>query len=218
MEELTLPEEMSVHFSDACRDALVEALRITYQHASAPWDDSIGYDMQLFRFMLYKLGMHQLKLLCDRGVGLFIHSPAPLFRLGVGPFQLASYACGYRGDDDIWTSFPNNDQGAPNLSDINQLTLFGENAEPSGDARPAAIVLAHFGNPEIGLEAVYLAVPAAKENDRISRWSHAELLWKTPLRVHAKPEGETLRPVDVPTPDLEFINPLDQPSNAPRHG
>jgi hypothetical protein len=212
MPQEVLPQEMGVHFSVECRDALVIAMQVAYKNASMPYDESLGYDLQLFRFMLYKLGTHRLRLLCDDVLGLSIHSAQPAFRLAVGSYQLACYACGYSGSDDIWTSFPNNEQGAPELSDINQLTFFNDSPDDvQGDHR-AAIVLAHFGHPETGLEAVYLAVPAAKENNRISRWSHVELLWRRDTGEAAFPATDTLRPVHVDVPDLEFIDPMEKPS------
>lgn len=62
---------------------------------------------------------------------------------------------------------------------------------------PRAVVLAHLGNFSTGLEALYLAAPVAKEENRISAWGYHELLWRRDAEEHAPPHPDLPRPVAI---------------------
>jgi hypothetical protein len=189
-----LERDVERFFTEERVGALVEAHRSAYDRAALHHSPEDGADAQLFGFTNYKYITHRLVQLPPRlELGFELRSAHPALRLGLGPFTLGSYPCGSSGDQDIWESFPNNDAGAPALADLNQLCL----ALDFSQAVPRALVLAHFGNPEHGLEAIHLAAPGSKEDGRISGWSWTRELWRCSRSDSAEPS--LLRP-DLPRP------------------
>lgn len=187
-----LEQEITVHFTEARTAMLVQAVRDAYNRALLDYSPEDGWDAQLFGFTLYKYIQKRLLKLCkDPGLGFEIRSAHPAFRLGVGPFTLASYGCGQSGTQDIYHSFPNNENGAPALVDLNQFCLdLGYEAV----AVPRALILAHLGNFTNGLEALYLVTPGGKQDGRINEWSYAKLLYKLDSG------DDFLSSPDLPTP------------------
>lgn len=171
-----LNAEIERHFTPQRTSALVRAVRGTYDRAVQHYSPEDGWDAQMFGFAVYKYSTKRLLCLTrDAELAMELRSSQNAFRLGVGPFTLATYCCGHSGDQDISESFPTNEHGAPALVDLNQLCLELEFDET---AVPRALVLAHLGNSTNGLEALYLAAPSSKQDNRISGWSYTRLLWK----------------------------------------
>ena len=189
-----LQQDVEQFFTSRRIDALVDAHRTAYDRAALHYSPDDGADTQLFGFTNYKYIKHRLlKLPRCPDLGLELRSAHPSFRLGLGPFTLASYPCGQSGEQSIEDSFPNNEAGAPALADLNQLCLELDFSQ----AVPRALVLAHFGNPEHGLEALHLAAPGSKEDGRISAWSWTRELWRWSGSDAAEP---TSSKPDLPRP------------------
>lgn len=211
-----LRHDVDVFLTPERIDALVEAHRTAYDRAVLHFSPEDGADAQLFGFTNYKYIKHRLEQLPKKRpeLGIELRSASQCFRLGVGPFTLASYPCGSSSDQDIHESFPNNEHGAPALVDLNQLCL-----ELDFDiAVPRALVLAHLGNPSNGLEALYLTVPGSKEDGRISGWSWARELWRwsgSDAAEPTPPRPDLPRPVHIePAPLLLKIG-TDQLQSTP---
>lgn len=190
--------------------AVVEAHRSAYDRAALHYSPEDGADTQLFGFTNYKyISKRLLRLPEHPELGFDLRSAHPSLRLGLGPFTLGSYPCGSSGDQDIWDSFPNNDAGAPALADLNQLCLELDFSQ----AVPRALVLAHFGNPEHGLEAIHLAAPGSKEDGRISGWSWTRELWRWSGSDSAEPMSprpDLPRPVRIEPAALTLKIPAEQ--------
>lgn len=187
-----LDTEIRLHFTPERRAALTEVAREAYDRAALRHAPDDGDDAQTFGFTTYKfIAKRELGLCKVPGFGFELRNAHPMIRVGVGPFTLAAYCCGSSGEQLIDESFPLNESGAPQLADLNQFCLDLQDEQ----AVPRAMVLAHFGNPYNGLEALYLAVPAGRQGNRIGSWAYADLLWKR----QAGEGGIPLRP-DLPRP------------------
>lgn len=194
-----LEAEINTHFTEARIDALVETTRLVYDRAALHHSPEDGWDPQMFGFAVYKYVTKRLHDMSKQpALGFETRAVHPAFRLGVGPFTLAAYCCGSCGDQDINDSFPNNENGAPALVDMNQFSLdlkFDETVPPR------ALVLAHLGNPTNGLEALYLAAPGSKQDGRISEWSYTKLIWRmSATGGHGQPTPPQLPPPAPITP------------------
>src|SRR5262249_63813 len=154
-----------------------------------------GDDAQLFGFTIYKfIGKRLVGLGLEPKLGFELRSANPMIRIGLGPFTLAAYCCGTTADQPIEESFPLNENGAPQLVDLNQFTL---NVN-EGFAFRGVVVPGHLGNPHFGLEALSLAVPAEKEENRISAWCYTQLLWRRNADEQDPPTSPDLpRPVPI---------------------
>lgn len=173
-------------FSPAVRDRLVSGLAAAYATAEAHFEADRGNNTKTFGFELYHCAVHELSRSASESGGLLSVSRAhPFFRLRVGAYEIACHKVGNSATQSIWSAFPGNTGAAPALVH-EQPFLFSE-MEPTV-AFPEKLVLAHLGNPEDGLEAVYLCAPAETEKKRISRWAYAECLWSaTSASVPATP-------------------------------
>lgn len=184
-------------FSPSVRDLLVSALGEAYTTAEVHFEAKRGNNTKTFGFELYHCAVHELSESAEGSGGLVCVSRShPVFRLRVGAYEIACHKVGNSATQDIWSAFPGNKGAAPALVD-EQPFLFSE-MEPSV-AFPEKLVLAHLGNPEDGLEAVYLCAPAETEKKRISRWAYAECLWsRTSSSVSATPTA-VAQPVPAET-------------------
>src|ERR1022692_2397441 len=108
-----------------------------------------------------------------------LEAEEPKFRFLSDKRIFACHKVGRRVSDDIETSFPKA-RGAANMMEM-QLVLPGVLAAPTAKEVNSAtkIVIAHMGNHEDGLCAVYLCLAAGEaEDETIRRWAHTECVWK----------------------------------------
>jgi len=169
-----LAQDLKLHFPESARLAVRMAMHTAYRDAGRMWDLTAGCDMQWFGFTVWKFAVHQIRSVIERDPNLGIRvvpSGVGAFRVALGPMVMSPYGCGYSVPSDPWTQFPNNDKGAGLLSDVNmyQLDIF-----PDIPGSPTALVLAHYGNPERGLEALYVKMPTESSNGRITRSGYVE--------------------------------------------
>ncbi|MGE0552765.1 MAG: hypothetical protein AB7R55_04990 [Gemmatimonadales bacterium] len=211
-----LDAELREHFTPERRAAVQAAAREAYDRAALRYSPDDGDDSQLLGFTIYKfIGKRLVGLTRRADLGLELHSANPMIRIGVGPFTLAAYCCGSTADQPIDESFPLNEHGAPQLVDLNQFCLDIRDAQPI----PRAVVLAHLGNPHTGLEALYLAVPSEKEENRISSWCYTHLLWRRDADDEhggGPPHPDLPRPVAIPPAPLSLKQPAERPNTSDR--
>jgi hypothetical protein len=159
------------------RSGLVEALGCAYDTAAELHDPVRGSNEITFGVGLYNYAVFELSKL-DRETSLAMQVIARIpFRVQVGQvFNLGCHRVGRSGKESIWSAFPDNAGAAATLIE-QQPYLPAEGFGP--DTRNAKnLILAHMGNPEDGLCAVYLCVPTREENGRIREWGFADLLWR----------------------------------------
>lgn len=206
-----LDADLREHFTPDRRAALLDLTREAYDRAALRYSPDDGDDAQLNGFTVYKFVSKRFVDLCrDSTLGFELRSHHPMIRIGVGPFTLAAYCCGPSGDQLIGESFPLNENGAPQLVDLNQFCLELDFEQ----SVPRQLVLAHLGNPFNGLEALYLAVPGGKQEgrNRIGSWSYTDLLWKRDQI--ATPQTDLPRPVRIDPAPLTLKLPAAR-RNAP---
>ena len=66
---------------------------------------------------------------------------------------------GGSASEDIADCFPSSSGGPGRLARLNAVQLELDLGDGGGQPLPANVVVAHLGNPDHGLEAVYLAIP-----------------------------------------------------------
>lgn len=173
-----LPEGFEATFVPGVIESFVRALQSAYDSTCEGHRPAVGNNEATFGFTLY----HSVTFFLDQAATessklLFdVRSRAPKFRLSVKDFEVGCYRVGRLATEDIWSSFPENDDAAPMLVE-EQLWLPGV-PNGSGVKKARNLILAHFGNPDDGLCAVYLCVPSRIEKEKISGWACAQLLWK----------------------------------------
>lgn len=192
--------DLSTYLPLTTREALRVAIDAAYVDAGRHFEPDAGADMQLFGFTVFKYVAHQVRRLveADPSLGLSVMgSTTGAFRLKAGPLIIAPYSCGHSSPTDPSTEFPGNDKGAGLLANINsgQIEIFDEL-----DESPTAVVLAHYGNPTTGLEAVFLKKPVSQTNGRISRWGHIERVFQIgdAKAAATEPVRETVLPAPAP--------------------
>lgn len=168
-------------FSDEVTRAMVDALAAAYDRACDLHEPEWGCDEQSFGFLVYKFAVHALcEEFANEHDNTEVTNRLPAFRLRAGEYQLACHKVGHRAGDDIHSCFPGNDNAAPRMVE-GQLWLDGvdRDAGTTNLERARKLILAHLGNPEDGLQAVYLCFPRRTGNDgKISEWAYSHLVWK----------------------------------------
>jgi len=175
-------------FADPVVSAFTDALRRAYDTACEKHEPRRGSNEQTFGFDIYHFGAFELEQEAERVVDIAVEAGRPYFRLRVGEFTVACHRVGRSAAQDITQCFPTNDGAAPALIE-RQLWLPG--MEPRVD-EARNLVLAHLGNPEMGLEAVYLCIPSREEKGRIADWGYTHPIWTIG-------DGTVARPRPTPT-------------------
>lgn len=190
-----LQAELATAFPMAFREEIVEGLRLAYSKACEEYDEAAGSGPETFGICVYH---YALRRIADAShvAGVEVRTEKPVFRLNADGFEVGCHRVGGSERDDISRKFPQNDNAASSLADPQVLLPFCVREEP----RKGGVVIAHLGNPEDGLCAVYLAVPdQVDEQNRICRWAHTELLWR---------RGDTIAPaspIEVTLPPDENV-------------
>lgn len=182
----------------AARDAFVEEVRLAYEAVGEHYREDEGWDDQLVGFTLWKFVGHNLsRRVASEGqkLGLRIREHANKFRLDAGPFVIGTYRVFPEPMESIDRSFPNNANGAGQLARRNQEArsqpwLFDGGLPQEEPIR--ALVLAHAGNQDSGLTALWLAEPIDEHDGRITDWGYSIPLWSVVRNVSDQPEGRVL--------------------------
>lgn len=204
-------DDLRAYLPASTREEFRLALDTAYLDTGSRFEPNVGSDAQWFGYSVWKFGEYRLKQILENDkLPIRDASSGGQFRIGFGPFVMAAYPCGHSVPDDPWKEFPNNDKGAGFLSDINtgqfSLKIDGFSERPG-----VAIVLAHYGNHDTGLEALYLKIPCAQTAGRISRWSYVEELWRIGGTAGgtSRPTSPVLPgPAKIETPQLPFRKPI----------
>lgn len=182
----------------ATRDAFVEEIQFAYEAVGQHYQEDEGWDDQLVGFTLWKFVGHNLsERVTDEGrkLGLQVRDHANTFRLQAGPFIIGTYRVFPEPLESLDRSFPNNANGAGQLARRNQRArsqhwLFDGSLPEEEPVR--ALVLAHAGNPEDGLTALWLAEPTDEHDGRITDWGYSRPLWSVVKNVSDQPSEQVL--------------------------
>jgi hypothetical protein len=161
-------------FSGSVQRSLVRALTIAYSDACQDHHPDSGGDEQLYGLSVYKYSIHRIAEVAELSPAVFTSVVMrPEFRVVAGQYEFCCHRVGRTAGEDILRSFPNNDGAAAKMIQIPYLP----GCEPV-IAELRKLVLAHMGNVEDGLQAVYLCFPVREENGRIVEWGYAEEIYR----------------------------------------
>jgi len=177
-QDTRMQQDLAHHLPPQTRQVLHAAADRAYADAGARWSPEVGTNPMWYGMTTWTFVTHRIREAADADPSLGIEvlgGMSGAFRFKVGPYLIAPYGCGYRKPDDPRQHFPNNDKGAGLLAEINldQFDFF-----PRFDALPIALVLAHYGNYDSGLEALYLKEPRGVSQGRIDLWGYVEPLYE----------------------------------------
>lgn len=207
-------DDLREYLPPSAREALRVELDLAYRDAGSRFDASVGSDAQWFGFTVWKFAENRLRRIIEKGKHALRDATAGgQFRIGFGHFVMVTYSCGHSAPDDPSKEFPNNDSGAGFLTEIN-TGQYPLKIDGFGERPGVAIVLAHYGNHENGLEALYLKRPSAQIAGKITEWGYIEEIWRiggsatggTPTPT---PSGPVLPgPAKIDKPALPFRKPI----------
>jgi len=192
MENPNAGELFEQTFVPATVERLVRGLHRAYQTACEHHEPERGGNESTFGFSLYHYAVHELCREVARApddVAVEITSRHPLFRLQVGAFELACHRVGLSERENIWSAFPKN-EGAACLMVERQFWLPGFEPE-IGLAHARKLVLAHLGNADEGMRAVYLCIPSKTDSHgRIAGWGLAWPLFRADDKAGVRPAAK----------------------------
>ncbi len=168
-------EQFNATFTPAAVQPIIAALKRAYLTACELHDPDRGSNETTFGFNLYEFAVHEFRNEADpKKNRLRVISSRPVFRLGIGEFELACHRVGRSAKQDIRASMPNNDGAACTM--VEQLLLPGM-AEIFDLPKARKVVIAHLGNPEDGMGAVYLCIAGHTDGERITSWAYTHPIW-----------------------------------------
>lgn len=156
-------------FTEARLDLFRSALLAAYEEAAATYDPDRGFDAQLHGQIVYHVASNRL----ERG---FEDDPTAQFvSAGRGPELWIDGHCvrwnkvGGNAIESIATAFPRGSAAAAAMARANQqLSLW---AGQGLELEPTNWVLAHVGNPRLGLLRLYLAAPIDTDGRSVTGWA-----------------------------------------------
>ena len=190
MADARLPQVLT----DPRLDAFVEALAITYAECQARFDRAVGFDNQTFGQMVYKSSWFHLDQVAVVDAGIAVIRDSNSFELDIEGVRLHPFKVGHRTND-IYDRLPSNELVFELMANQNlhQLSLLPE-------LQPQMLVLAHLGNPDDGLCAVYVAAPIIRAGG-VKDWAFV-------VRVdHFGDAADAAGPppVDIEPPELTIL-------------
>lgn len=199
---------------------IIDSFKKAYATAQSKYSDEDGDCATNFGLNLHYYVRTQLKeFFKDCEIGEVEFEDGRSFSMKVREKKLAFYKVGYRKEQDIKTCFPQNSKSAPRMAVENKNlelfdmetgeTLFNSLLNQNKKPAPSNVknwVIAHLGNAETGLEAIYLCAPIEIENERITQW-----MYTIELYVNTEPEifggltktDSTVSHPAVETPDFK---------------
>ena len=175
MDTLEFGERLEHSFPQLVRDAIVDGLHTAYYNAAERWDESIGCDGLTFGVDVYSFACYDLKKRAERLAGAMdVKTFRPAFRLKIGEFEAACHRVGRSEHDPIGSSFPQSGCTAGTLT----YHQFEFEFAVDHKVDQGGVVIAHLGNHEQGLCAVYLcAADHVDGSGQIDHWAYSELIW-----------------------------------------
>lgn len=202
-----MPGNLEDAIEHAFRPAVVAVCRRlldrSYQYASATHLTDAGSNDATFGFNLYWFNVHQFEMFAESaGVGIEVASTRPEFRLKIGDFWVACHRVGSSMADPIQHSFPRNPNGPGRLAGLNAIQLCLDLPIEDDPSVPSNLILAHMGNPDDGLQAIYVAVPVGTSAaGRVNEWRFTKLVWRADA---LKQVPDVPAPIDIRPPELSF--------------
>lgn len=197
MDDTQLEALFRSHFTRDIVGLIVGALDAAYNAASEHHVPREGSNNETFGTNVHHFKVKRLnEAFHDERLGVKCMKVKNAFQMIVGPYTVGCYSVGTSEHDDIRTSFPKNDGAAPDFVE-GQLCLFAPAPSQRIDGA-TKFIIAHLGNPDGGLRAVYLCIPGAIRNGRISEWSYTLPLWRVDVALSLLPASlhieETIEP------------------------
>ena len=199
----SIEDQLRNDFPPPVRDAIVAALKTSYSDAQEKHDPLVGSDGLTFGISVYSFTCFRLAQRLDGSDGVALISRHPTFRLKIGRFVVGAHRVSSDEGDEIAETFPPNQNAAGRLCGPQQMPMPFPGHEPLADVKPdGGIIIAHVGNPDVGLAAVYLAMPeSVDEQNRIDGWRYTERIWS---RNGGGPSGDR-KPILVVVPPPEVV-------------
>lgn len=183
-------------FDPVVCSVLIEALARAYDTAVELHDPKRGSNERTFGFGVYEYAVHELSLGVKNARGrIEVASMYPSFRLAIGEFQLACHRVGKSEFDDISGCFPNAESAAHTM--VEEQLWLPWMVKHLGIENARRLVLAHMGNSDDALRAVYLCAPWRTEGTRITEWAFAECIWTARQDALVTPASQDRVPDEV---------------------
>ncbi|GIL17273.1 MAG: hypothetical protein BroJett040_10240 [Oligoflexia bacterium] len=214
-----VPDDLITEHQQA---AIIAALQKSYLTAQSKYDEEdgdnsniFGYGVHFYTKKNYKESFADNVHVEDQDVKIY---DGLTFRMHINNRVFASYRVGKFASQDISRCFPHNSNTAPKLAEENNTPFLidvetGKSIFDSEDQEQEFIknwVIAHLGNPETGLEAVYLCAPGEVSNGRISSWKRTHQIYmKTMADGFATDTAAQLHP-EVEVPDFVVTRKKDK--------
>jgi hypothetical protein len=138
-----------------------------------------GANENTFGTDVYQFAKHEILAAAESSGVLAPYLDEPQrFRFEAEGFVYACHRVGKSEFDDIQECFPRGKGAASMIHEQPELPMPGLGPDPKLLAAASRVVVAHMGNHEDGLCAVYLCIAAGDaEDEKIKRWEFTKRIW-----------------------------------------
>lgn len=180
--ETEFDDSINANFNPSVILGIVTSLERAYSSALDNYDVSKGSNEGTFGYDIYNFVRHELIEYSRKSTtSLLLKSKAPLFRMKIGDFEVSCHRVGEHEHQHISNCFPNTDGPVhykKKGDSSEQLSIPNFYHGKEHEWIPFNVVLAHLGNCETGLRAIYICRPGNVNNEKITSWEYSKLLWR----------------------------------------
>ncbi len=215
-----LTQLLQERFPSEYTDPLVSIVKRAYRANSDCHDPILGHDEMSFGLLVHKSIKRFVSDLAEKEKWLDVSRRAPRFLFKINDCPLSAYRVGDPLESDPNESFPKNRTGAWILAAQNKRQLsfaFINDAESEWDETTLpALILAHVGRFETGLNCVFLGVPSDfNDKNEITEWKAHRVLWRSDgeaLTIPVVPTGgiPPKAPVETVSPPVLSLNKVEK--------
>jgi len=193
-----LPPELT----EDLRELMVLAIRRAYAECMQRFDRSVGFTNQTFGQMVFRSAWYFLGVSLQAKHNVRSLRPDGGFEIHVGPISLAPYKVPL-DEGGVAPGLPRNEA---------RLAAMAENAaQPQlfEGLRQTKFILAHVGDPLLGLRAVYVGAPIRGTSEDTYEWA-----WIVRID-RSQPAVDLPEPVEIPVPEVAPLRRKGRARRAP---
>jgi hypothetical protein len=181
------------------------AVRRAYTECIARFDPGVGFTNQTFGQMVFRSAWYFLEKALGGREDVRIAHPDGGFEVHLGPISLAPYKVPLEGGGAV--------PGLPrNEARLAGIAASGSQARLFEGLRQTKFVLAHVGDPLLGLRAIYVGAPIRGSSEENYEWA-----WLRRIDT-AAPATPLPEPVEIPEPVVTPLRRGERTGRAPAGG
>lgn len=183
---------------------ITRAIRLAYDHANETHTPEYGDDKHTYGTTVWRYVTKKIKTELSYHLDILrVSEKNNRLKVQIGNLNIGFNKVGHTGKEDINKSFPNNMNNVYEmaLDQESQLSFFDmevtEEKVETEITELKNIIIAHMGNSEDGLCALYLCFPIYDKEEKIVKWARTMKIWDIDSPTPSEPLNDVeLAPIE----------------------